>query len=545
VATVTERMSSESISRLHPHLAWIYDGSPIPDPLGKGEAAVKFIKALKHPKSRLNGQKFELNPWQERITRRVFGDVNPDGTRKIRELLMIIGRGNRKTSLMAAYMLLFLVGPERRPYSEIMSAANSREQAGHIFKEMAAICRATPELFEAVDIQPTAKAITYRKHQTRYYAISSDAKNAHGYTPIAACIDELAEAPKDELIEAIETGLNKSANTILFLPTTAGVGQLGPLYEKYSHAKKIISGQIKDDSFLPLLFETPIDADWESDDWLLAANPGFPHGYPDWEGTVRFRERCKTSPSERAKYERRHLCKWLDGAANPEWDLAIWDEGHGEIDLEALRGRRAWIGVDLSRRIDLSAVACTIELDDERFALHVKGFSPEAQLRRRAAEDSAPYTQWRDEGWLIGTDGDIVDYATVEAYIRRLVEMFDVHEVVFDIAMAREMMESLERDGIPVAAFPQTLMNFAKPVDTFEDMFLNRRLVHDSPLLRWAVGNTVMLRDQNDNRRPAKNKSADRIDPCVAAIMSVSRAAQGASGRSSYDDAPAGAFYYV
>lgn len=119
-----------------------------------------------------------------------------------------------------------------------------------------------------------------------------------------------------------------------------------------------------------------------------------------------------------------------------------------------------------------------------------------------------------------------------------LVDMLDVQEVVFDVAMAREMMDNLERDGVPVAAFPQTLMNFAKPVDTFEDMFLNRRLVHDSPLLRWAVGNTVMMTDQNDNRRPHKKKSADRIDPCVASIMAVSRAAQGASGRSSYDSAP-------
>lgn len=538
MATVTERMSSESICRLLPHLAWIYDGSEIPDPQGKGEAAVKFIRALKHPKSKLPGNRFELNPWQERITRRVFGDVNPDGTRKIKELLIIIGRGNRKSSLMAAYMLLFLCGPERRPYSEIFSAANSRTQAAVIFDEMAAICRATPAIYEAVHIQDTYKSITYRKHHVRYAALSSDAKNAHGLTPVCACIDELAEAPKDELIEAIETGLNKSSNTLLLMPTTAGVGQLGPLYTKYDHAKKVIDGRVTDDTFLPLLFETPIDADWESYDWLLAANPGFPHGYPDWDGTVRYRDRCKTSPGERRKYERRHLCKWLDGAANPEWDLSIWDEGHGKIDLETLRGRKAWIGVDLSKRIDLSAVACAIELDDERYALHVMAFSPEVQLRKRESEDSAPYSQWRDQGWLTATEGDIVDYGTVEAYIRTLVELLDVHEVVFDVAMAREMMDSLEGDGIPVAAFPQTLMNFAKPVDTFEDMFLNRRLVHDSPCLRWAVGNTVMMRDQNDNRRPAKNKSADRIDPCVASIMAVSRAAQGASGRSSYDDAP-------
>lgn len=124
--------------------------------------------------------------------------------------------------------------------------------------------------------------------------------------------------------------------------------------------------------------------------------------------------------------------------------------------------------------------------------------------------------------------------------------MFDVQEVNFDPYMAREIMENLEADSIPVVIFPQTLANYAKPVDDFEDCMMNRRLVHGgNPLLRWAVGNTVMMRDQSDNRRPAKNRSADRIDPCVASIMAISRAVQGNSGRSSYDDAPDDMSLYV
>lgn len=521
-----------------PHLAWIFDDSPIPDPHGKGEAAVKFIKALKHPKSSLPGNAFSLDPWQERIIRRIFGDTNEDGTRRIDELLLVVGRGNRKTSLMAACLMVFLVGPERRPMSTICSIANSREQAALTFREMAGICRATPRILEAVNIQDTEKRITYRKHRVVYEALSSDAKNAHGRTDVAAFWDEGWAETKNDLLEAVETGLNKSPNTLLMSASTSGIGQLGPFWQRLDHARKIVDGRVRDETFLPILFEAPQDVDFRSDEWLWATNPGLPYGYPNLKKLERYREKCEHSPADRESYKRLHLSVHLDGAANPEWDLSIWDEGHGEIDLEALAGRRAWIGVDLSKRIDLSAVACVIELDDEKFALHVMGFSPDAQLRRRADEDSAPYSQWRDEGWLTACEGDIVDYGTVEGYVRMLCDLFDIQEVVFDVAMAREMMESLERDGVPVAAFPQTLMNFAKPVDTFEDLFLNRRIVHDSPLLRWAVGNTVMMRDQNDNRRPVKNKSADRIDPCVASIMAVSRAAQGASGRSSYDDAP-------
>lgn len=508
-----------------PNLAWIFDGSEIPDPHGKGAAAVKFIKALKHPKSRLPGNAFELSPWQERITLKVFGDTGEDGQRKVRELLLIVGRGNRKSSLMAAYMLLFLVGPERRPYSEIVSAANSRKQAAVIYDEMAAICRATPRIHEAVRIQDTLKAITYRKHHVRYVALSSDAKNAHGLTPIAACIDELAESPKDELIEAIETGLNKSANTILFMPTTAGIGRAGPLWTKYEYAKKIVDGGLVDDTFLPLIFETPIDADWKSDDWLEAANPGLPYGYPDREGIIRYRTKCENSPAERAHFERRHLCKWLDGAAEPAWDMAIWDQNADAFDLDALKGCKAWVAADLSRQLDITSVATAIEMPDGRLALHVQSFCPEEGIRKRAGVDSAPYPLWVEQGYLTACPGDTVDLSMVEEHIRRQCDTFNVQEVNFDRYGARKLMADLDADGLPVVEFPQNIMTYTPAVNSFERAMFERKLCHgNNPLLRWAVSNVVLYSDANFNRRPDKKRAPDRIDPATASIMAVGRA---------------------
>lgn len=74
-----------------PSLAWIFDDSEIPDPHGKGEAAVKFIRALRHPKSNLPGNAFALDRWQERIVRRIYGDTHDDGTRRIQELFLMVG----------------------------------------------------------------------------------------------------------------------------------------------------------------------------------------------------------------------------------------------------------------------------------------------------------------------------------------------------------------------------------------------------------------------------------------------------------------------
>jgi len=529
------------------HLDWIFDDSNIPDPHGRGEAAVRFLKALKHPKSNADGNAFQLDRWQERIIRRVYGDTKPDGTRRIKTVFALIPRGNRKTTLGAALEMLHL-GPERIPRSQVVSAAVDRDQARIALEEMTGIIKAHPRLEEAFGIQDTKNRITHRKSGAFYRAMSADAATAHGRTPVFALVDELHAWRKRDLWDAIKTGLVKTPGSLLVVTTTAGIGRENIAWDMYSYAKQVALGAIEDEAFLPILFEADKDEDWRDEEVWRRVNPGLSCDppYPDIDGMRQMVREAEHRPADREMFRQLHLNVWLDGAANPEWDLGIWDENADSYDLEVLRGRKAWLAVDLSKRIDLAAVATVIALDDDRFVLHVQSFSPEAQLRKRADVDGAPYALWRDEGYLTECPGDIVDRGIIEDHIRGMAAMFELQEVNFDPYMAREIMENLEADGIPVAVFPQTLANYAKPVDDFEDLMMNRRLCHGgNPLLRWAVGNTVMMRDQSDNRRPAKHRSADRIDPCVASIMATSRAVVGASNRSSYDDAPDDMSLYV
>ena len=89
----------------------------------------------------------------------------------------------------------------------------------------------------------------------------------------------------------------------------------------------------------------------------------------------------------------------------------------------------------------------------------------------------------------------------------------DVQEISFDRWSARQMMDNLAEDGLPVVEFPQNLATFAAPVIEFEKALFERRIVHGgNPLLRWAVGNLVFMEDASGNRRPHKAKSIDRID---------------------------------
>jgi len=526
---------------------WLFDDSPIPDPHGKGERAVKFIRALRHPKSGLSGRSFQLDRWQERLIRKVYGDTLPDGSRRIKTVFALIPRGNRKTTLGAALALLHL-GPERIPRSQVMSAAVDRDQARIALEEMVGVINAHPRTEEAFQVQDTKSRITHKKSGAFYRAMSADAATAHGRTPVFALVDELHAWKKRDLWDAIKTGLVKTPGSLLVVTTTAGIGHENLAFDMYKYAKAVATGQIIDDAFLPVLFEAAPGDDWRDEAVWRRVNPGLSCAppYPDIDGLRQLVREAEHRPADREMFRQLNLNVWLDGAAEPAWSMEIWDANSGAYELSALEGRKAWLAVDLSKRTDLTAVAACIELDDSRYALHVQSFAPQEGIRRRADNDSAPYPLWRDQGYLTACPGDIVDLGIVEDYIRGLCERFDVQEIAFDKWSARATMEALESDGLPVVEFPQNLATFARPVNDFESLMMNRRLCHGgNPLLRWAVGNVVLDSDASENRRPTKKRSADRIDPAVASIMACGRAVAGATARSSYDDAPEDAIYFV
>jgi phage terminase large subunit-like protein len=528
-----------SIPKTTNSLAWIYDNGPLPDPHGHGERAVKFINALRHPKSNLPKKQFQLDPWQERIVRRIYGDTRPNKQRRIKTVMLLIGRGNRKTTLAAAIELLHTVGPERVPQGLAVSIANDRDQARLTLDEMSGMIAAHPRLVEATRVQSTLNRITHDNSGARYQAMSADAATAHGRTPNFAFVDELHEFKKGDLYYAITSGLNKTPGSLLFIATTAGVGQTTIAWDLYDYAKRVAAGTVTDDSFLPILFQAEAESDWRDEQVWRDTNPGLAHGYPDIDGLRKFVREAEHRPAQREVFKRLHLGMWLDGAAEPAFDLAVWDEGNEPFDLVDLEGCKAWIGVDLSKVTDLCAVSAAIQMpapaNDNTYALHVRSFAPSEGIRKRSDVDHVPYVLWSDQGFLAPTPGDTVDLAVVESAIRELCELFDVQEISFDRWSARQMMDNLAEDGLPVVEFPQNLATFAAPVIEFEKALFERRIVHGgNPLLRWAVGNLVFMEDASGNRRRHKAKSIDRIDPAVASIMAVGRAAANASVSSSY-----------
>jgi phage terminase large subunit-like protein len=522
---------------------WIYDGSVIEDTFGDGERAVEFLRRLRHPKSRLPKHAFQLDEWQERIVRRIYGPRHSDGSRVVKTVVLLLPRGNRKTSLAAALALLHTIGPERVPQGEAIFAAADRKQAGVAFREAVGIIREDKRLTAATriyDAHNSAKKIAYQREGVTLEVISGDAGTQHGRTPAFVLADELHIWPNRFLWEALTTGLDKSDNPLLVVATTAGRGQDSVAFEIVENAKKIARGEIEDESTLPIIFEAPRDADVSEETLWHEVNPGLRHGYPSLDGFRRHLKRAQNSIGERQSLRQLKLNIWLDGAEDPFVDMDVYDRGSKPVDTDELRSEPCWLAVDLSSTIDLSViVACWRTIDG--YAVKPWFFCPENNLEERERSSLAPYTAWAsDEGGnqIEATPGSVIDYQRIEAKLIELCDAFDVREIAFDPYMARQVQPALVARGLPAVDFRQVPSLMMPAFHELERAILAGEFLHGGhPVLRHCFTNVVVKRnDQGHVAKFTKPKLWLSIDGAVAAAMAVARASAGDSGHLIYCD---------
>ena len=85
--------------------------------------------------------------------------------------------------------------------------------------------------------------------------------------------DELHAAPSRELYDVLSTSMGARTQPLLLVISTAGYDRHSILWELYQHAKKVQEHPALDPTFLPMLYEAPVDADWTSQRVWKKANP--------------------------------------------------------------------------------------------------------------------------------------------------------------------------------------------------------------------------------------------------------------------------------
>ena len=153
--------------------------------------------------------------------------------------------------------------------------------------------------------------------------------------------------------------------------------------------------------------------------------------------------------------------------------------------------------------------------------------------------DHVNYDVWKKKGFLQTTEGNVVHYGFIEAFIEDLGKKYNIREVAFDRWGAVQMVQNLENLGFTVVPFGQGFKDMSPPTKELMKLTLEQKLAHGgNPVLRWMMDNIFIRTDPAGNIKADKEKSTEKIDGAVATIMALDRAIRcgNENGSSVYDE---------
>lgn len=506
------------------------------------EKALRFFEwaALhKHTKGVLAGEPIEFTPIQRFIFGNVYGWVHQDtGLRRFRRAYWQVARKNAKSQSLAIvgdYELMAL----GEPMSEVYIGATKTLQAKIIYNEVVAMLKRCPLLKDKW--HESYGVIRHPKSDSILRALSKDdGKTGDGLNPQCGLIDEYHAHPTDEILEVINTGMVARRQPLLFIITTAGNNFGGPCYRvEYPLVEKILNPALDFDVVDYFCMVNELDRDDEgtllddvkNEECWIKANP-IAAAYP--EGLANIRSKLASaleSPEKMESFLTKNMDLWVNQSAMSYIDMAKWKERGAITELPVdPYGYGVYVGVDLSRRIDLTAAALVMPLDDDgttKYLVRAHGFIPEETIAAHEKTDKIPYRAWARAGYLTITPGDVVDYRFISTWIREQVDTLGVNlrEVCYDPYNATHFAQELDAQGIMTVEVRQGMRTLSEPTKAFREEAYRDNILHEpNPLLDWAISNAVTKRDHNENIMLDKEKSTNRIDPIAAVINAFSRA---------------------
>jgi phage terminase large subunit-like protein len=465
--------------------------------------------------------------WQKFVIGSIFGWKLGD-IRRFRTAFVSTARKNGKSTIEAGIGLKALVD-EGEAGAEIYSAATTRDQARIVFSEAERMRAASPALRRR--IASTTNNLSVLDTASWFRPLSADASKMDGLNVFVALVDEVHEHPSAEVIEKLDTGMGARLQPLMYETTTAGVNRQSICYQHWDFSTKVLEGSIPEitgDRWFAFIATVDEDDDWQDELAWQKANPslGTVLRIEDLRAEVAL---AREMPSKQNSIRRLRLNQWTQQLVR--WiDMDLWAANGGDIDLDALRGRRCIAGLDLARVNDLSSLALVFppQQDGERWQVIWRHWCPEDDIIERGRRDRAPYVVWRDQGHLIATQGNTTDFKFIEAEILKLAKLYDISELAFDRTFAGEIVRNLVDEGMELVEFGQGFISMGPASAEFSRRLLARELCHgDDPVATWCASNVTVRTDPAGNEKPDKERSTERIDPIVAVIMAIGRTLMG------------------
>ena len=519
-------------------------------PTGETLYTIRFTTFDDQPTSRL-ARKMDRKRERKKVTRSCFHyikDIQPiDHPVEMRCIqvdspsrLYLAGRSMIPThnSELGAAIALNMLCNDDEWKGEIYSCAADRQQASIVYDVAVDMVDQSEALKKRVKLIPSTKRMIYMPTGSIYQVLSSESSTKHGLSVSACIFDELHTQRNRQLYDVMTQGSGDARKQPLWVfLTTAGTDRNSICYAVHQKAKDILEGRKVDPYFYPVIFGLDDGDDWHDEKSWYKANPSL--GVTITIDKVRMQyAKALETPADENQFRQLRLNEWVKQSTR--WmRMDRWDECDGEVDLEELKGRECYAGLDLSSTSDLTAFVLVFPENgegEEHYTVVPFFWIPKETLELRVRRDHVPYDNWAGQGYMQTTDGDVVDYETIANFIIKLGEEYNIREIAYDRWNASMFIQRLEYEGFTMIPFGQGFRDMSPPTKELMRLVLEHKISHGAhPVLRWNMDNATVRIDPAGNQKLDKERSTEKIDGAVAMIMGLDRAMKHNSGESIYD----------
>lgn len=450
--------------------------------------------------------------------------------------ILKIARKNFKTFVSGVIFILLMLTEPR--FSRFFSVAPDLKLSKELQIAIQKIIKSSPLLSDEEDpvFKTLRSEIRCLLTESEYTPLAYSEDKMDGKLPTAFLADE-AGAMDSYPVEAMRSGQITLQNALGIIISTEYPNDNNVMIDEVDKAKKVLDGLRENRRIFSLIYEP--------DDYLLTGDQWKTNDlciYQSNPVAVNIKRVFKKILEKRAdaiEYENKrenYLCKH-----NNIKYKSLGVEGYIEItkvreckikeNLEFWKGKRVWLGLDLSQTDDNTALAMITEHEGKIYA-KVWGFIPKDKKALKTKKEDVNYDRLISQGVCFECGDEVIDYGFVETFIigdkekgkPSLEEKYgvEIQQIGYDRYNAISTVQKLEAAGYECVEIKQHSSVLHMPTKLLKECILNKTFRYDENLmLEINFQNARCTEDTNLNKYVNKKKSEGKVDMVVALINAI------------------------
>jgi len=337
-----------------------------------------------------------------------------------------------------------------------------------------------------------------------------------GLRPKVATIDEwLSCDVREDVIGAIEQGSSKLDDYIILGTSSEGTVRNGAGDSIKMELLDILNGNVIDPTTSIWYYRLDDLQEIYNPSAWIKANPNLGITVP-YEIIERDVAKIKNSPTNRNDILAKRFGIPMEGYTYFfSYQETLPTGKHLNFD-----GMECSLGIDLSQGDDFCSFTLLFPLRDGGFGIKTLNFVTQHYMRNSSTDIVVKYDEFVKEGTLMVMEGTVLDMVEVYEEVEIFLQRYEVVSVGYDPYNADYFIERYKKENSPygVHVVRQGARTESVPLGELKNLASDGKLIFDSSLFSFCMGNAISLEDNNGNRKLAKIRHSSKID-AVAAML--------------------------